>query len=372
VSPFDEEEHEHEEPVGEGSEGEAENMDGEGCAGSEIAPPQRRPKDPRKYVASWSERDSLDGAETRAWVLILRTKGCGWARCSMCGYHGESSSANADDIVHQFKSALAHRKGERIAKLYTSGSFLDEREISKEARTAILADIGKQFDRVVVESRPEFITPGAIKEAVGLCPSFEVAVGMESASPRVLSHSVRKGFTFEDFAERAKVATVSGARVRAYILLKPPFLNEREALDDAVASMSAAGPLCDTISLNPVNIQKGTVVEQLWKRRVYRTPWLWSALEAVVRGHEGLRKAGLATRIVCAPSGAGRSRGAHNCGSCDERLIHALDEYSVNGDVKLLGDELGRKCKCMEEWHDALEMGALHCVPYDAVKNRKY
>jgi len=372
VSPFDEEEREHEEPVEEGAGEDGAIVDGEGCAGAEIGPPQRKPKDPRKYVASWSERDSLDGKETRAWVLILRTKGCGWARCSMCGYHGESSGAGPDDIVHQFKSALEHKKGERIAKLYTSGSFLDEREISGDARNSILSVLGKQFDRVVVESRPDFINAETIREAAGLCPSLEVAVGLESASPRVLSHSVRKGFTFEDFAQKAKVARDSGARVRAYILLKPPFLNEREALDDAVASMSAAGPFCDTISLNPVNIQKGTVVEQLWKRRVYRTPWLWSAFEAVIRAHEGLRKAGLATRIVCAPSGAGRARGAHNCGACDERLIPALDEYSVKGDVNVLAHEMGRKCRCMKEWHDALDMGALHCVPYDALKNRKH
>ena len=115
-------------------------------------------------------------------MLILRTRGCAWARCSMCGYHGEAAPATEEDLLHQFESALGRRRGEKIAKLYTSGSFLDENEVPPTLRRRILGSLSGTFERVLVESRPEFVTEGTVKEALEACPGLEVAIGLESAS----------------------------------------------------------------------------------------------------------------------------------------------------------------------------------------------
>jgi hypothetical protein len=367
-------------------EGEGEAPDGE----PERQPAARPPKNPREYVANWSERDSLDGREERAWVLILRTSGCAWARCSMCGYHSEAAPATEEDLLHQFESAIGRRRGENIAKVYTSGSFLDDREVPPALRKRILGQLRGIFARVVVESRPEFVTDGTVKEALEACPGLEVAIGLESASPRVLSHSVRKGFGFGDFEKKARLVRAGGGRVRAYLLLKPPFLGEREALEDAVASALLAAPLCDTVSINPVNVQKGTVVEQLWRRRIYRPPWLWSAAEAVLRirreldgsaQRSGERKdprdrvqgadgGTRGTRIVCAPSGAGRRRGAHNCGRCDEGVVRALESFTVTGSTESLEKVFAAGCSCLGQWRDALEAGAFPFISYDGLLPR--
>jgi hypothetical protein len=285
----------------------------------------------------------------------------------MCGYHGESVTASGDDLMHQFSSALERRNDEPTAKLYTSGSFFDEREVPAAARGAILGELGRTFKRVVVETRPDFVTEAVLKEAKGLCPGLEVAMGLESVSERVLSHSVRKGFTFKDFAHSARVARENGARVRAYILLKPPFLNELEAFDDAVKSMVEAAPLCETLSLNPVNIQRGTTVEKLWKRRIFRPPWLWTAALAVLEAKRKIMKAHPDVRIVCAPSGAGQERGAHNCGLCDAALIGALEEFSIGQDDPVLERALDAGCECSGVWRDALRVGAFPFLPYDGL-----
>jgi len=332
--------------------------------------PRRPPQDPREYVASWSERDSLDGKDDRAWVLILRTRGCSWARCSMCGYHGEAAAATPDDLLHQFGTALDRRRGENIAKVYTSGSFLDEREVPPELRRRLLEELFGNFKRVVIESRPEYVTGPAVRDALSACPGLEIAMGLESASPRVLSHSVRKGFLFTDFEERATLVRRLGGRVRAYLLLKPPFLGEKEALEDAVASALKAAPVCDTISINPVNVQRGTVVEQLWRQRIYRPPWLWSAGEAVLRASRGIREAGCATRLVCAPTAAGRRRGAHNCGRCDLSVVAGLEALSLTGSTEGLEGAFARGCGCLAEWREALEMGAFPVINYDALLPR--
>jgi len=330
-------------------------------------PAARKERNPRQYVSCWSENDSLDGAQARAWVLILRTFGCAWAKCTMCGYHGEAAPATGDDLMHQFATALGRQKDEPIAKLYTSGSFFDELEVPAGTRRAILGELGRTFKRVVIESRPDFVTEAVVKEATGLCPGLEVAMGLESVSERVLSHSVRKGFTFKDFAHKARMARDLGARVRAYILLKPPFLTEKEALDDAVRSMVEAAPHCDTLSLNPVNVQRGTLVEQLWKRRIFRPPWLWTAALAALEAHKKIREARPKLGIVCSPSGAGQERGAHNCGLCDAAVIGALDEFSLGQDASSLENALGAGCECTGLWRDALAAGAFPFLPYDGL-----
>lgn len=339
------------------------------CEGGEAGPRQafRKPASPREFVSSWSERDSLEGKEARAWVLILRTAGCTWARCTMCGYHAEAAPATEEDLMAQFMQALGRHRDEPIAKLYTSGSFFDELEVPAGVRRALLGELGRRFKKVVIETRPQFVTEQALREATGLCPDLEVAIGLESASDRVLSHSVRKGFTFKDFTEKAELIGRAGASVRAYLLLKPPFLTEREALDDAVRSLVAAAPYCDTLSLNPVNIQRGTVVEQLWKRRVYRSPWLWTAARALLDARNGTRVERPKVRMVCSPSGAGQERGAHNCGLCDGKVIAALEEFSISQDPSHLENVLDAGCGCMDEWRDVLAAGAFSFISYDGL-----
>jgi len=331
----------------------------------------RKAPNPRRFVSSWSENDSLDGRRTRAWVLILRTSGCSWAMCTMCGYHGEGAPATGDDLVHQFTEALGRRRDEPVAKLYTSGSFFDEREVPAQARRHILGELGSRFQRVVIESRPEHVTGDALKEAKELCPGLEVAMGLESSSERVLAFSVRKGFTFKDFAQKAHIAREHGARVRAYILLKPPFLTEMEAMEDAVRCMVEASPLCDTLSLNPVNIQRGTVVEQLWKRRMYRPPWLWTAASVLLEAQRSIGRARPGVRLVCAPSGAGQERGAHNCGLCDASVTAALEEFSLSQDPAALEKTLEAGCGCISAWRDALAAGKFAFIPYDGLQRRR-
>jgi hypothetical protein len=232
----------------------------------------------------------------------------------------------------------------------------------------MLGELGKAFERVVIETRPEHVTAAALDEAAALCHGLEVAMGLESSSQRVLGLAVRKGFTFDDFAGKARLAKERGANVRAYILLKPPFLTESEALEDAVRSMAEAAPLCDTVSLNPVNVQRGTLVERLWRRRLYRPPWLWSAASALLGARQTIGQGGHGPRLVCAPSGAGQRRGAHNCGLCDAAVATALEEFSLSNDPMVLGNVISKGCACTASWRDALAAGEFPFIPYDGLQ----
>lgn len=301
--------------------------------------------DPRKPVAIWRSQDLLDGRCVDSLTVILRTVGCRWNRCRMCGYASEGAPATADDLLAQFSQALQRLSHEdKIIKIYTSGSFLDSREMPNAARDHILDAIEKKgIERLVIESRPEHITPERINECVSKVET-EFAIGLETSSDLIRENIIHKGFSFEEFISSSEIVHELGGRVKAYLLLKPPLLTEGEALKDAVFSAKTARQYADTLSLNLCNIQRGTHVERLWERGEYRPPWLWSALE-VLKSVEG--------PIICDPVGAGTKRGPHNCGRCDQSIADAIRKHAITQDRSAF-DVLD--CKCKSTWRKVMAL----------------
>ncbi len=302
---------------------------------------RRRRKDKDAAVAVWREKENLDGKQVDAGVIILRTSGCSHFHkggCSMCGYNIESDrSISADDIVKQFDGALSGLEGVAMLKVYTSGSFLDGREVPTGAAERVLGECADRGMRLLVESRPEYITADGLDALLAAHEDIELAIGLESANDKVLRHSINKGFTVADYDRAATFMKERGMDLRTYVLLKPPFLTEREAVEDAVATAEHAAPFSHAISVNAVNIQKGTLVERLWKDWSYRPPWLWSALE-VAR-----RCAGLGPKLLCDPVGGGTVRGAHNCGGCDHVILDGLKAFTASQDLSRLARP---ECEC--------------------------
>jgi len=306
---------------------------------------------PDEPLSVWTEKDVADGKPADALVVILRTSGCYWSRksgCLMCGYNNDSCADIASqDIVSQFDRAMEKHIGQPFIKIYTSGSFLDPGEVAPEARDAILGTAGKKAERVLVESRPEFVVKVTLAEALDRVRNLEVAIGLETADDALRARSVNKGFLLRDFERAAGTARDSGADVRTYLLMKPPYLTEGQAIRDVLASIDKVGNLCQTISVNPMNVQRGTVVEGLWKRNLYRPPWVWSLAKVLAEG-SGLTDA----RLMSSPSGGGSKRGVHNCGKCDDGLLKAVESFSLSGDVN---DLRSATCACRETWLDYLD-----------------
>lgn len=312
----------------------------------------KRKPDPERPVAAWSEKDLLDGEIVDALVVILRSPGCYWSKksgCLMCGYNNDClPSVTQENLITQFEKAMEKYQGQQYIKIYNSGSFLDPGEIGMDAQMSILKMAGEKARKVLVESRPEFVSQKAIGMAFEHVENLEVAIGLETANDDIRRESINKGFKFTDFKRAAKLARENGVSVRTYLLMKPLYLTEKEAMDDALKSIKIAGPLSDVISVNPMNIQNYTVVERQWKKNLYRPPWLWSLLEV-------LKKAGDLTdvRVISAPSGGGSRRGAHNCRKCDREILDAVDEFSLNQDVSIFD---GLDCQCREKWLDYLDV----------------
>jgi radical SAM enzyme (TIGR01210 family) len=323
----------------------------------------RKKKDPRRPAAAWVTSALIGAGKGTAISIVLGTIGCSHAQsesggCTMCSYllDGNREKPKADDLVQQFSSAM-----ERVAsspaplsvKLYTSGSFLDPDEVQEEARGRIFSLISDDLrvEEVVIESRPEFATPEVLEKVRAALGSrrVELGIGLESSADLVRSICINKGFDLLAFKTALDTAANYGIGVRSYVLLKPPFLTERDAMEDAIRTIEDAGKIgVSTVSLNPVNVQKNTMVERLWERGNYRPPWLWSLVEVLTRGRALLDRQ---INLLCDPVAAGKSRGVHNCGQCDAKVVEAVRAFSISQHTAVFD---GLDCSCRRTWEHTL------------------
>jgi radical SAM enzyme (TIGR01210 family) len=72
-----------------------------------------------------------------------------------------------------------------------------------------------------------------------LSGSLEVAMGLETVHPQVLPR-LNKKFELAHFSQAAAFLRDNGITVRAFVLVKPPFMDESEGLEWAVKSAAFA------------------------------------------------------------------------------------------------------------------------------------
>ena len=132
-------------------------------------------------------------------------------------------------IPAQIDFALAQLPSARQIKLYNSGSFFDKRAIPSADYQDIATRI-KHFERVVVECHPKLINESCLqfRDLLGAA-KLEIAIGLETVHPEVLPR-LNKGATLQDFQNAAAFLKQNDIALRVFILVKPPFLNEDEAI----------------------------------------------------------------------------------------------------------------------------------------------
>jgi radical SAM enzyme (TIGR01210 family) len=317
-----------------------------------------RAQDASQPVRCWSEKDVLNGKVVEAYVIILRTRGCSWALssgCTMCGYFNDSmlTDVSEEDLRSQFEKAMQSYKGEKIVKLFTSGSFLDCHEIPESVQHDILSSLTQRAEKISVESRPEYVTEKSLSAIHKIVSpkEFEIGIGLETSNDLIREKAINKGFTFQDYKKAATLLKKHQMNVKTYLLMKPLFLTEKESLADCIQTTKDTAPYTDLVSLNPTNVQRHTVVEYLWKRNQYRPPWLWSIVE-LLRQSKSITDA----FVKCDVVGGGGMRGAHNCGVCDRKVLNAIEEFSLSQKQDVFQ---GLSCDCQEKWRDQLDMEAL-------------
>ena len=320
--------------------------------------------DPHEPTRVWLDEDNTPDGIYQSLTIILNTGGCRWARaggCTMCGYVAESvegGSVAHDALMDQIQVCLDHEESNAdeksgLIKIYTSGSFLDEREVDAETRQAI-AETFADRDRIVVESLPDFVDVEKLTDFTEQGLKTDVAIGLETATDRVRHECVNKYFDFEDFVAASEEAEAAGTGIKAYLLMKPPFLSESEALQDMIDSVERCAEYAHTVSMNPTNVQRYTMVDELYFRGGYRPPWLWSVAEV-------LRQTTDAPAIVVSdPVGHGSDRGPHNCRECDDRVQTAIKDFALRQDPTVFEQV---DCDCRLTWEEVLDRETSYNLP---------
>jgi len=312
-------------------------------------------QDTKSPVHCWSEKDVLYGKIVDAYVIIFRTRGCSWALksgCTMCGYFNDSAWKNVsdDDMFTQFDRAMQRYSGEKIVKIFTSGSFLDDRELTPKVRDKILVNLAEKTDKISVESRPEYVNDEKLSKIHEIVQSktFEVGVGLETSNDFLREHAINKGFTFNDYKKAANLLKKYKFKLKTYVLVKPLFITEKQAIEDCINTVKDIKPYTDIISFNPTNVQRHTLVEYLWRRDQYRPPWLWSIAEILKQS-----KTKTDALIKCDLAGGGSRRGAHNCPVCDHKVLDSIAKFSLCQNTKVFE---GLDCACKQNWLDQLDI----------------
>jgi radical SAM enzyme (TIGR01210 family) len=221
-------------------------------------PPRPVAPDPFKPHGFFLEKERIASGQVASSATILLTnKECPW-RCLMCDLWKNTTTQTIPPgaIVKQIDYALSQlRSRPEQIKLYNSGSFFDPAAIPPADYPVIVRAV--MFAKhVVVESHPRLVGEKALRFRDLLSGSLEVAMGLETVHPQVLSR-LNKKFELAHFSQAAGFLRDNGISVRAFVLVKPPFMDEVEgwewAVKSAVFALSCGATVVSLIPTRPGN-----------------------------------------------------------------------------------------------------------------------
>ena len=243
----------------------------------------------RAYASAWEEEPDAAGAVVPTAVVLLTNRECPF-RCVMCDLWVNTldEPVPLGAIPAQIRGALAALHSARQVKLYNAGSFFDPQAIPPEDDEAIAGTVAG-FERVIVESHPAFLAGAqgdrCLRFRDRIAGRLEVAIGLETAHPDVLAR-LNKRMSLESFRRAAAFLAQHGIDLRVFILLNPPYLHGRDAIDWARRSIDVAVD-CGAVVCSIIPTRSGNgAVEALGN--AYQKPRL-DALERVVEYGLSLR-----------------------------------------------------------------------------------
>lgn len=329
-------------------------------------------------VQNWKKPDdwelkaaNIHGSPVKSLTITLTPNGCSWANqggCTMCGeYAGSTAGKKLESVFHfaQFASALSsfinsHEFTPEWLRIYQEGNYLVNEEVDQSNQTDILKLASSEcgVKRITIECMAKFIKEENvtyIAEAVRSGIELEMGMGFESANDIVRNICVNKGETLEDYKRAINILKRFGIRSLAYVLLKPPFLTEQEAIDDAIATIQIANDIgFDAISLQPITLHKNSLVHALYSQNLYKLPWLWSVIH-VAKSASNINDFRIGG-FGFSPRPVDATQNFHNelckC-DCNDIIWEGIKKYGENRNLKMLTHLCTEdKYICKNDWID--------------------
>ena len=198
----------------------------------------RRPTlDPWRHQGAIVEPErAADGRIVTTATVFLTGRECPW-RCVMCDLWQHTiaddtpRAAIPAQIIDAMAMLAAGGEPPAVLKLYNAGSFFDNRAVPPADDDAIVSALSGVRD-VVVESHPALVRDRTwrMNDALGRHGvQLEVAMGLETLHAGALD-ALNKGMTADAFAHVARQLAAHGIRLRAFVLIHPPFVPGAERL----------------------------------------------------------------------------------------------------------------------------------------------
>lgn len=313
------------------------------------------------YYNSMKEKYIVEDAGNCYRIIINNF--CEWQQksggCTMCNYSQRVKFRVTDVLVDMAENIFyeirnINKKYDRV-KLYVNGSFFNEAELKKENAFSFLRELRNKFEinTICVETRPEYISRKKLLEYIAATElKFEICFGIESTNDKIRNLSLHKGLKIDSFYSLCQEIS-DLCKVKVYILVKPPFISEKEAIQDVVNSIKdLVNHGITAITYTPIAVQKNTLLEFLLQENLYRPVWIWSLIEintqlvSLHKKYPEIRLAGL--EYYPNPI-----QTYYNCEICSSTLSALLED---NHNITWDDIHEGNRCSCYKEWLQQLKV----------------
>jgi radical SAM enzyme (TIGR01210 family) len=338
---------------------------------------------------AWDSINFSDSKKGKRLQFGFKNRGCQYwhtaknkVGCYNCGYFMGTQLHHflempEDDyhksIMKQLEWIEKKYKGREdfdVVDIEGDGSFFNPWEFPKKTQLECFRRMSewKNLTHILVESRPEYIDIKWIAELLKeLRPDqvVEIAIGIESTDDFIRTHCINKGIAgISDTNQKESIKNIlkqiaefnGRIHIQAYLLVKPAFLREDEALADAVNSGRVLYQWAKkyypqkprkilSLKYEPVVINRGTILETLYKtfsdgkKRLYEPLNLWTVAELLVRlayddtytaSRFGARED--MDDYIAVPVVPG-NKGNDTVSTIDFRLYHAIQEFCAKRSI---------------------------------------
>lgn len=300
----------------------------------------------------------IDGKKAKRKRIVLFSKGCSVATCSMCPLPNEAlnpktNNLTEDNLINQIKNSFKNDNINNYDQLtiYNNGNFFSDAEIPQKVRDFIYNLVTtSNIKYLVVESLPQFITLEKLSQAKNILQNKKliVAIGLQSSNDLIREKAINSTCTRSYFEKSLLLLKQYDFEALVFLMIKPPFLKETEAIEDVINSVKYLESLgvFDPM-LCPLRISENTLVSLLYNKKLYTPPSLWTVLSIInkilLHNHKSLFK--ISTSLLKDQDRTDSLR-TTNCKKCSSVIIKNIEDFNLQRNPEILNIN----CECYQNY----------------------